>query len=177
MGFFKSARIAVFNHYFDYICSMKWGFAFATIVLLMACSENGKIADQMNDMPNAKWNYDQIPEFPFTVQNAGLNHDFFLKLRMQKSYPYENLFLLAHIKTPDGRIVTKRVNFTLTDEAGKPLGRSTGGTVNYELPLMMNRKMESAGTYTIALEQNMRDSVIFGIESIGVKIKQGEPVF
>jgi gliding motility-associated lipoprotein GldH len=85
--------------------------------------------------------------------------------------------LLAHIKTPDGRIVTKRVNFTLTDEAGKPLGRSTGGTVNYELPLMMNRKMESAGTYTIALEQNMRDSVIFGIESIGVKIKQGEPVF
>ena len=66
MGFFKSARIAVFNHYFDYICSMKWGFAFATIVLLMACSENGKIADQMNDIPNAKWNYDQIPEFPFT---------------------------------------------------------------------------------------------------------------
>jgi hypothetical protein len=33
------------------------------------------------------------------------------------------------------------------------------------------------GQYFIAIEQNMRDSIINGVESIGIKIKEGEPIF
>lgn len=131
----------------------------------------------MTDIPNGSWSYDQIPGYPFQIDDAGVYYDFYLKLRMQKSYPYENIYLLAHVKGPDGKINTQRVNFTLTDETGKPLGRSGGAYVDYELPMFKNRKMSSIGQYTIALEQNMRDSVINGIEGIGVKIKKGNPVF
>lgn len=151
---------------------------FCFVVLLMAaCAEKGRVADQMTDIPKGSWSYDQIPGYPFEIDDAGVYYDFFLKLRMQKSYPYENIYLLAHVKGPDGKINTQRVNFTLTDEMGKPLGRSGGAYVDYELPMFRNRKMGSIGQYTIALEQNMRDSVINGVESIGVKIKKGNPVF
>ena len=68
------------------------------LVLLYSCSEKGKIVDQTIDIPEAKWSYDQIPELPFTISNKGIYYDFFLKLRMQKSYPYENLYLLARVK-------------------------------------------------------------------------------
>jgi hypothetical protein len=43
--------------------------------------------------------------------------------------------------------------------------------------MFSNRKMEGAGQYSVALEQNLRDSVVNGIESIGIKIKEGNPVF
>jgi hypothetical protein len=80
-------------------------------------------------------------------------------------------------RTPDGKIQTKRVNFTLTDDLGRPLGKSTGNSIDYELPMFSNRKMEGAGQYAVAIEQNLRDSVVNGIESIGIKIKEGNPVF
>jgi gliding motility-associated lipoprotein GldH len=147
------------------------------ILLLAACSEEGKIADQVREIPNSRWNYDQIPEFPFVIDKPGITYNFFLKLRIQKSYPYENLYLLTHIRTPDGKIQTKRVNFTLTDDLGRPLGKSSGNSIDYELPMFSNRKMEGAGQYAVAIEQNLRDSVVNGIESIGIKIKEGTPVF
>ena len=96
---------------------------------------------------------------------------------MQKSYPYENLYLLARVKGPDGKFVVQRINFTLTDAMGKPLGRSSGSSVDYELPMFKNKRFPSVGEYTISIEQNMRDSLINGIESIGLKIKQGDPIF
>ena len=144
---------------------------------LSACTEKGKIADQMVDIPNARWSYEQIPQFPFNIDNAGLTYSFYLKLRIQKTYPFENLYLLAHIRQPSGKISTSRLNFTLTDEMGIPLGKSSGNSIDYEIPMIVNKKMEGVGQYTIALEQNLRDSVVNGIESIGVKIKEGIPVF
>ena len=151
---------------------------FACILLACAaCTEEGKIADQMKDIPMSKWNYNQIADFAFKVENPNLYHDFYLKLRIQKSYPYENLYLLAHIRDPDGQVKTQRINFTLTDSDGKPLGRVSGNNISYEMPMMIHRKMNEAGQFSIALEQNMRDSVVFGVESIGVKIKEGPPVF
>lgn len=147
------------------------------LVMLYSCSEKGKIVDQMIDIPEAKWSYDQIPELPFTIDNKGIYYNFFLKLRMQKSYPYENLYLLARVKSPDGKFVVQRINFTLTDAMGKPLGRSSGSSVDYELPMFQNKSFSSVGDYTISIEQNMRDSLINGIESIGLKIKQGDPIF
>jgi gliding motility-associated lipoprotein GldH len=149
----------------------------AFLLMLTSCSENNVVADQMTDIPDSKWNYFQIPGYPFQVDDAQIYYDFYLKLRIQKSYPYENLYLLSHIKGPDGKILTRRVNFTLTDETGKPLGRSSGNSVDYELPMFKDKKMPGIGQYTIAIEQNMRDSVVNGIESIGVKIKKGNPVF
>ena len=38
-------------------------------------------------------------------------------------------------------------------------------------------KANKPGVYFIALEQNMRDSAISGIQSIGIKVKEGNPVF
>jgi gliding motility-associated lipoprotein GldH len=147
------------------------------LTLLFSCAEEGRVADEMTEIPLSKWNYNQIPDFAFNVKDASRYHDFFLKLRIQKSYPYENLYLLAHIRDPNGKVATQRINFTLTDHEGKPLGRTSGDYISYELPMFRNKKMEGSGQYFIALEQNMRDSVVTGVESIGVKIKEGTPVF
>jgi gliding motility-associated lipoprotein GldH len=149
----------------------------AVLVFLLSCTEEGKIADQMTEIPNGKWTYNQIPDFSFNVGNAGKYHDFFLKLRIQKSYPYENLYLLAHIRNPEGKVATQRINFTLTDDEGKPLGKASGDYISYELPMFKDKKMDGNGQYFIALEQNMRDSVVLGVESIGVKVREGAPVF
>ncbi len=146
-------------------------------LLLFSCTEEGKIADEMKEIPMSKWNYNQIPDFAFKVNNANKYHDFYLKLRIEKSYPYENLYLLAHIRNPNGKVTRQRINFTLTDTEGKPLGKTSGNLISYELPMFKDKKLEGNGQYFIALEQNMRDSVVTGVESIGVKIKEGTPVF
>jgi gliding motility-associated lipoprotein GldH len=153
------------------------GIAFLTI-FIFSCTEKGKIADEMKDIPNNYWTYENRPDFSFNVSNPNLYHDFYLKLRVEKSYPFENLYILAHMKDPMGKESVQRVNFTLTNDEGKPLGDISGNYVNYELPIFKNKKMLGGpGLYFFAIEQNMRDSVIKGIESIGIKVKEGDPVF
>ncbi len=147
------------------------------LVFVLSCTEKDRILDQMTDIPKGTWNYFQIPDYTFQIDDASYTYDFYLKLRIQKSYPYENLYLLAHIKGPDGKIIRQRINFTLTDETGKPLGHSSGSSVNYELPMFRNKNLGGIGQFNIAIEQNMRDSIVQGVESIGVKIKKGNPVF
>jgi gliding motility-associated lipoprotein GldH len=157
---------------------IKLFYCLTLVFLLNACSEKGKIADEMKEIPKFQWSYNQIPDFGFEVKQPQLYHQFYLKLRIQKSYPFENLYLLAHIKDAQGKISTQRVNLTLADVDGKPLGKTSGNSINYELPLFVNKKMEGGpGQYFIAIEQNMRDSIINGVESIGVKIKEGDPIF
>jgi gliding motility-associated lipoprotein GldH len=151
---------------------------FLVFGLFFSCSEKGKIADEMKNIQNNKWTYENRPDFAFKVDNPNLYHNFYLKLRVEKSYPYENLYILAHIKDPLGKETTQRVNFTLMNEVGKPLGSVSGNSITYELPIFKNKKMSGgAGLYFFAIEQNMRDSVINGIESIGIKIKEGDPIF
>ena len=155
-------------------------FKFSCILLslfLLACNDEKKIIDEMRDIPNAHWAYNQIPDFDFDVANTGVNHEIYLNLKILKTYPYENLYLLTHIKDAEGKITTQRVNFTLTDENGNPKGSISGNSISYQLPINKGQQFSKTGKYFIALEQNMRDSVINGIESIGVMIKEGNPVF
>jgi gliding motility-associated lipoprotein GldH len=147
-------------------------------LMVFSCSESGKLADEMRNIPDAKWNYNQIPDFMFEVKNPNMTHNAYLKLRIFKDYQYENIYVLTHFRDSDGKIIsTQKKNFTLTDSYGKPTGKASGNNINYELPLFENMKLNKAGKYFIAIEQNMRDSVILGVESIGIKVKEGNPVF
>lgn len=151
---------------------------FFSFVLLSSCGEDGKLADKMYDLPQAKWTYDQIPQVPFQVDNVKITYSFYAKLRIQKdTYPFENLYILAHIKDPFGKIETTVVDLVLTDDLGRPLGKSSGSSIDYEIPIMVNKKLKGVGQYIIALEQNLRDSAVSGVESIGVKVVEGIPVF
>ncbi len=155
-------------------------------LLLASCSDNTRIVDEMRDIPKASWAYNQIPDFDFDVKNTNLNHEIYLNLKILKTYPYENLYLLTHIKDTEGKIITQRVNFSLTDENGNPKlkdasgnrsGSISGNSISYQLPISLNQKFNKTGKYFIYLEQNMRDSVVNGVESIGVMIKEGNPIF
>lgn len=149
----------------------------ALVLVLAACTEKGKIADQMMEVPNAKWTYDQFAEFPVTINNSAVTYNCYLKLRVQKSYRYRNIYMLYHIRNPSGKVTRQTINFYLTDDLGRPTGRSAGNSIDYVLPIFTNKKMDGAGQFVIALEQNMRDSVVNGVESIGIKMNEGIPVF
>jgi len=146
-------------------------------MFLASCTEKGKIFDQMKEISPNGWTYNQIPEFPVQIDNNKLTYDIYLKLRVQKSYKYENLYLLSHIREPGGRIQTRQIDITLTDDLGRPLGNTSGDAIDYEVPMYKQLHLKNIGQYTIALEQNLRDSVLTGVESIGIKVKEGVPVF
>jgi len=147
------------------------------IILFTSCTDNTVLVNDMRDLPNAKWKYDEIPDFSFTINKTNIYHQIDLKLKVFKNYPFENLYILAHIKDPEGKSTTQRLNFILADITGKPTGTVSGNSISYELPLIKSFKASKSGVYFIALEQNMRDSVINGVQSIGVKVKEGQPVF
>lgn len=147
-------------------------------LLIAACSKKGTISNEMKDIPESGWAYNAVPDFVFGIQKPQIYHNIYLKLRVKKNYPYENLYLLAHLKDADGKEKSQKVNFTLTDVSGKPMGDISGDHIDYELPIFVDYKPSAgAGAYFIALEQNMRDSVLRGIESVGIKVMEGEPIF
>ena len=154
----------------------KWLF-FLFLIIFVSCTDNTVLINDMRDLPNAKWKYDEIPDFSFTINKTNIYYQIDLKLKVYKDYPFENLYLLSHIKDPEGKSTTQRFNFTLADITGTPTGTVSGNSITYELPLITSFKAAKPGVYFIALEQNMRDSVINGVQSIGVKVKDGKPIF
>ena len=138
---------------------------------LTACTDKAIIVDEMPDIPKAIWAFNQIPDFDFDVKNIQLNHNLYLNLKIQKTYPYENLYLLTHIKDTEGKITSSRKNFRLTDEDGNPIGSMSGNSISYQLPIFTNMKFQKSGKYFIALEQNMRDDILENVVSVGVRVE------
>ncbi|MBC7425432.1 MAG: gliding motility lipoprotein GldH [Bacteroidia bacterium] len=140
------------------------------------CNEN-RIFDAQVKISEKGWNYERVPEFKFNITDTKSYYNIFLNLRNSEDYQYENIYLLVHLRNPDGRVQTQLVNVSLADETGKSRGSGMGDVQTYQLPLLKSKAFDKQGEYTIALEQSMRDSSLKSVMDVGVMIKKGDPVF
>lgn len=145
-------------------------------VFFYSCNNN-RIIDTHEALKDEKWSWSELKVYSFEVQNTNLYHTVSINLRINKDYEFSNLYVLGHIRNPEGKIETQRMNFILTDETGKWQGSGSGNYVYYTMPLFSNKTFSKPGIYEIAIEQNMRDSVLNYVANVGVRVEEGNPVF
>ncbi len=141
-------------------------------VSLTACNRDpNQLAQVFESIEDEKWNWNQRVSHELVVTEPNKKVQITLQLRHADDYAYENLYLMLRLKQPNGRIQRFRVSLQLADENGQWLGKTSGATITLRSRLTSYWTLPMAGTYTLEIEQNMRDNPLLGIEDVGFEAK------
>ncbi len=108
--------------------------------------------------------------FYLSIDDNSRPYTITLDIRNNNKYPYQNLWLFCNEEPPIGPLMRDTIECLLADEFGKWYGH---GISLYEssFPIRKNYHFPYPGQYTFSFRQGMRDSVIVGIQEIGLRIQ------
>lgn len=141
-------------------------------LFLISCHQN-EVFFSYQSLPKSGWNKDSLLTFNFQVTDTVPKYDVFIQVRHYGNYPYQNLWLFLENKNVRKNIIKKdTIEFFLADEFGKWLGNGSGAIK--EMPVYYRQQIHfpDSGRYQILIGQGMRDSLLVGIEKVGIRIEK-----
>lgn len=145
---------------------------FGLLIMFIAACDNNRIFEKYKSVPTKGWNKDSLVVFTIPVTDTLQNHNLFVNVRNDVSYPYSNLWLFIEIDQPDGAALKDTFELSLADAAGKWLGEGYGGIKTRQVIYKRNVYFPVSGTYQIKLQQGMRETNLKGIKDIGFSVEK-----
>lgn len=144
-----------------------WGWL-AGLALLFSCHPE-TLYNQYQVIDGTEWGKEKVYYFTFEVNDISKPYDVQLYIRNNNQYPYQNLWLFVNEEPPVGSLQKDTIECMLADEYGKWFGH---GISLYEssFPIRECYYFPYAGQYTFSFRQGMRDSILPGIQEIGICI-------
>jgi gliding motility-associated lipoprotein GldH len=139
-------------------------------ILFFSCEKNVAY-EQYQAIESSSWGKDKRYYFTFNVDSIGVPYDISFQIRNNNLYPYQNIWLFYSIEPPVGEMVSDTTNCKLADEFGKWYGDGIS-LFESSFPLYKKHYFKNKGQYTFAFRHGMRDSVLNGIQEIGIKVEQ-----
>ncbi|MBP1637864.1 MAG: gliding motility-associated lipoprotein GldH [Bacteroidetes bacterium] len=139
--------------------------------LLTACNQN-EVYFSYQTLPHSGWNKDSLLTFDVNIKDNSIPYNMYVNIRHQGSYPYQNLWLFLQNKDTKGVIQKDTIECFLADEFGKWLGSGAGALK--EMPILYKQQIHfpDSGTYQLKIGQGMRDSILNGINDIGLRVEK-----
>jgi gliding motility-associated lipoprotein GldH len=144
---------------------------FVDIYLLVSCN-NASVYNKYNDIEDHTWDKDSVCFFSYNAEDTINHYDVLLNIRHNSEFRFQNLWLFTVSTDPNGNIAKDTLECYLYNQLGEPLGQDYFFV--YEMPLfyMQNIKFPIKGEYKFEIYQAMRDTILKGVESIGLTIQQ-----
>lgn len=141
------------------------------LIFLFACTNND-VFIKYQSIPLKGWNKDSICSFNIPVNDVSISYNMYINVRNRGEYPHQNLWLFIRQIAPDSVITNDTINFYLADQRGKWLGSGVGSVFEMPIIYMQNFHFKQLGTYHFEISQGMRDSVLPGINEIGMRMEK-----
>jgi len=143
------------------------------ICLLLGCltissCSTDTVYSQFVSIPSEEWRADMQPEFTFAIEDKETDYRILLYVRHTERYPYQNMWLFVS----DGQQHRDTIEFYLADDRGQWLGDRHHGFIEMPVLFEENYHFPDTGTYHMAIQHGMRDSVLRGVMDVGVEIIQ-----
>ena len=136
-------------------------------VLLMGCQQ-GVVYDEFNSLPASGWDADSALLFEPIIADTMGGYEVQIIVRHTERYPYQNLWLFVDVKQDSLLLHRDTIESFLANERGEWYG---AGMQLHELPLLYLENIAlTAGQYTIAIQQGMREDQLRGITDVGLKV-------
>lgn len=141
------------------------------LIGLTSCSENYFYQDVRN-FNNNGWSIDDPVLFEFSSQDTSSYLDFYLDLRNNSNYPYQNIYAFIEMRFPNNRTLKDTLHYPyLASDEGKWLGRGIGGSHDNSIKYKYKKKLPLPGEYSIRVSHAMRDEILVGVERVGIHIE------
>jgi len=142
------------------------------LLLWAGCKDANTVVDQNVEIINNNWAYTNKIKQAVNIDNEQVPYNLYLNLRVTADYKYSNLFVLVRQTNPDKKSSATRFEFKLANPDGEWLGQGSGNLYSYQIPFKLNYKFPAKGTYTIEIEQNMRDNPLHEISDVGLRVEK-----
>lgn len=141
------------------------------IVLLSSCGSSPYF-EENKTMENHTWNYNDPAVFEVEIDDTVSAFDFFLNLRVTKSYEFSNIYVFFTTNLPDGHQTRDTVESVLAGPDGTWLGKVSGGLVENKILFKHNKRFPMAGKYTFTIEQAMRGEELNEVADVGLRLEK-----
>lgn len=148
----------------------KWVF-FSMLLILSSCGGND-VFYQFESVPPNGWHQDSAIHFDVNISDTVSHYNVYVNVRNRGEYPHQNLWLFIEQQSPDSTLFVDSINFYLADQRGKWLGSGVGSV--YEMPVLYRQNIQfpDSGNYSFSFRQGMRDSVLTGLNDLGLRIEK-----
>lgn len=139
--------------------------------ILMACDPL-VIYHHYEPLTDSKWK--DVDTLTFTPQlpDSEVTYQVDLEIRMLHSYPYQDINIGYQYLSPTHEIVqTGTCLLNLTNTYADKNGRGVAGLYAYPT-VLKSLYVEKTGDYTIQVFQQQKDSVLNGIQDLGIKLSR-----
>ena len=141
--------------------------------LLASCNSQTR-SHQFRHFDQEAWYQDDTVRFEIPLTDSLTNHELTLQLRHTSQYPYQNLAIGIEILSPDSQVTrTMNINEELTDQEGYWKGSGLGGLYQLNIGQTTLPKAK-AGTWLVHIFHTMSDSILIGVNDIGVRVRKYE---
>lgn len=147
---------------------------FALLALIFASCNNNTIYNEYKELPTEGWNKDSVAMFDVAVQDTTSKYQVIVNVRNRGDYPWQNLWLFVSYTQPNSEVINDTIECYLADNKGEWLGSGFGSL--HEMPVLFRKNMnfKQSGNYQFSIQQGMRDSMLVGINDIGLEIIKAE---
>lgn len=138
----------------------------------MVSCDNQKFFDNSISLTDDIWPSDKEMLFKVEIEDTISPYRFFINIRNSTSYRYSNIYFFLITEFPGGGMSRDTIECTLADKTGKWLGKGTGKYRDNRVYIRENIKFPRQGTYTLRLNQAMREQELAGISEAGIRLEK-----
>lgn len=154
--------------------SLKSKFQLVFIVfslLLVACGPK-VVYDSRVEINTTAWHKDSVAVFRSDVSDLQTSYHLLLQTGVSSDFAYNNIWFFVDAVSPSGHVQRDTIDCYLSASDGGMYGDKSWFRDNYATvqPYKLNIRFPEKGLYKYYVSQGMRDTVITGVNSIGVKI-------
>ncbi len=142
----------------------------AVSVLLFSGCSNKTYFDSTTSVDESGWDFSNILSYDIPIQDTIEHYDLILSLEYQKNYPYRNIFFFVDVEAPSKATYRDTIECLLGTPSGYLLGEESGDAINQDLIYRQNIHFPQKGIYKIRVQHAMRDTLLHGFRSVGIKL-------
>ncbi|HAA00570.1 MAG TPA: hypothetical protein DEP18_09440 [Flavobacteriales bacterium] len=143
-------------------------------VLTLASCGDKPFFQQNTAIEDQSWNWNEPVSYEVQVDDTVSSYNFYLDLRVTKSYEYSNIYVFFTTVFPDGKTARDTIQANLQDEFGNWYGKPTGSLVDNRILFGPKRVFPVAGKYGFTIEQAMREKDLTEVADVGLRIERSK---
>ncbi len=117
------------------------------------------------------WQASEALAFEWEVKDTWAEHDFFVDVRHDQTYPFSNVYLFLEFSFPNGKIARDTLGCDLADERGQWYGTGFGNLVDHRIGFRQATQFPLTGTYGVTIRHAMRTDPLPGITDVGFRLE------
>jgi len=145
---------------------------FALFALVLSACNKNKIYESNVTLPDMTWPSTKAVKFEFEISNTQTPYNLYVNVRNSESYPYKNLWLFIHTKTPSGKVELDSLDCKLADDAGKWLGDGVGDIWDNKIKFKQRIGFPETGKYTLEIQHGMRTETLSAVMEVGLLVEK-----